>query len=75
VIHSTSAKSADVRFEKYAENVGIQAFRTIGILNSRICLAIGGWALLVVATQEELGRPQVMTALEDLVTREASGVL
>jgi hypothetical protein len=30
---------------------------------------------LVVATQEELGRPQVMTALEDLVTREASGVL
>jgi hypothetical protein len=30
---------------------------------------------LVVATQEELGRPQVMTALEDLETREASGVL
>jgi hypothetical protein len=30
---------------------------------------------LVVATQEELGRPQVMNALEDLVTREASGVL
>jgi len=30
---------------------------------------------LVVATHEELGRPQVMTALEDLVTREASGVL
>jgi hypothetical protein len=30
---------------------------------------------LVVATQEELGRPQVMTALDDLVTREASGVL
>jgi hypothetical protein len=30
---------------------------------------------LVVATQEELGRPQVMTALEDLMTREASGVL
>jgi len=30
---------------------------------------------LVVATQQELGRPQVMTALEDLVTREASGVL
>jgi hypothetical protein len=30
---------------------------------------------LVVATQEELGGPQVMTALEDLVTREASGVL
>ena len=29
----------------------------------------------MVATQEELGRPQVMTALEDLVTREASGVL
>jgi hypothetical protein len=32
VIHSTSVKSADVRFEKYAENVGIQAIRTIGIL-------------------------------------------
>jgi hypothetical protein len=32
-------------------------------------------AQLVVATQEELGRPQVMTALEDLVTRGASGVL
>jgi hypothetical protein len=31
MIHSTSAKSADVRFEKYAENVGIQAFRGIGI--------------------------------------------
>jgi hypothetical protein len=30
---------------------------------------------LVVATQEELGRPQVMTTLDDLVTREASGVL
>jgi hypothetical protein len=30
---------------------------------------------LVVATQVELGRPQVMTALDDLVTREASGVL
>jgi hypothetical protein len=30
---------------------------------------------LVVATQEELGRPQVMNALEDLVTRAASGVL
>jgi hypothetical protein len=30
---------------------------------------------LVVATQEELGRSQVMTALEDLVTKEASGVL
>jgi len=29
----------------------------------------------VVATQEELGRPQVMTALEDLMTRGASGVL
>jgi hypothetical protein len=30
---------------------------------------------LVVAIQEELGRTQVMTAVEDLVTREASGVL
>ena len=30
---------------------------------------------MVVATQEELGRPQVMTALEDLMTRGASGVL
>jgi hypothetical protein len=30
---------------------------------------------LVVATQEELGRSHVMTALADLVTREASGVL
>jgi hypothetical protein len=30
---------------------------------------------LAVATPEELGRPQVMTALRDLVTREASGVL
>ena len=30
---------------------------------------------MVVATQEELGRPQVMTALDDLVSREASGVL
>ena len=30
---------------------------------------------MVVATQEELGRPQVMTTLDDLVTREASGVL
>ena len=30
---------------------------------------------MVVATQEELGRPQVMTALDDLVTRGASGVL
>jgi hypothetical protein len=30
---------------------------------------------LVVTTQEELGGPQVMTALDDLVTREASGVL
>ena len=30
---------------------------------------------MVVATQEELGRPQVMTALDDLATREASGVL
>ena len=30
---------------------------------------------MVVATQQELGRPQVMTALDDLVTREASGVL
>lgn len=29
----------------------------------------------MVATQQELGRPQVMTALEDLVTRGASGVL
>jgi hypothetical protein len=30
MMHSTSAKSADVRFEKYAENVGIQTFRTMG---------------------------------------------
>ena len=30
---------------------------------------------MAVATPEELGRPQVMTALRDLVTREASGVL
>jgi hypothetical protein len=30
---------------------------------------------LVVAMHEELGRPQVMTALDDLVTRAASGVL
>ena len=30
---------------------------------------------MVVATQQELGRPQVMTALDDLVTRGASGVL
>jgi hypothetical protein len=30
---------------------------------------------LVVAAYEELVRPQVMTAIEDLVTREASGVL
>jgi hypothetical protein len=30
---------------------------------------------LVVAMHEELGRPQVMTALENLVIREASGVL
>ena len=29
----------------------------------------------MVTTQEELGRPQVMTALDDLVTKEASGVL
>lgn len=29
----------------------------------------------MVTAPEELGRPQVMTALEDLVTREASGVL
>src|ERR1700728_4734756 len=74
-MHSTSAKSADVRFEKYAENVGIQAFRAIGISEFPHLLGHRGCAHLVVATQEELGRPQVMNALEDLVTREASGVL
>ena len=53
---------------------GYRYFVLSVILNSRICSAIGG-AQLVVATQEELGRSHVMTALKDLVTREASGVL
>jgi hypothetical protein len=56
--------------------MGMLVFRSFdNSLNSRICSVTRGWIELVVAMSEELGRPQVMTALEDLVTREASGVL
>ena len=74
VIHLTSANGFDVRFGRYAENVGIQVFRVSRNSEFPVCSAIGGRELAAVA-HGELVRPQVMAAVEDMAARQASGVL
>src|SRR3981081_1475183 len=74
-MHSASENNADVRFRQYAENVGIPVFRAFGLFRILAPARPLGVGQLVAAVHEELVRPQVMTAVEDLTAREASGVL